>query len=130
MIPAILMVLIIALVPAALMRLSEKIKLFKTLGTVFLCYAAGIILSFPMKVLGAQLTLASSQQTHTPPLQASGPWGRGWSWGVAWRFSGEGTALGREGSSRATPGPQAASPPTGPAFREAVQKRRRKKLIS
>jgi len=59
MIPAILMVLIIALVPAALMRLSEKIKLFKTLGTVFLCYAAGIVLSFPMKALGAQLTLAS-----------------------------------------------------------------------
>lgn len=59
MIPAILMALIIALVPAALMRLAEKIKLFKALGAVFLCYAAGIILSFPMKALGAQLTLAS-----------------------------------------------------------------------
>ena len=59
MIPAILMALIIALVPVALLRLSEKIKLFKTLGAVFLCYAAGIILSFPMKALGAQLTLAS-----------------------------------------------------------------------
>jgi len=59
MIPAILMVIIIALVPALMMKLSEKIKLFKTLGAVFLCYALGIILSFPMKALGAQLTLAS-----------------------------------------------------------------------
>jgi len=53
------MVIIIALVPALMMKLSEKIKLFKTLGAVFLCYALGIILSFPMKALGAQLTLAS-----------------------------------------------------------------------
>lgn len=59
MIPAILMVIIIALVPALLMKLSEKIKLFRTLGAVFLCYAVGIILSFPMKAMGAQLTLAS-----------------------------------------------------------------------
>ena len=59
MIPAILMVIIIALAPALLMKLSEKIKLFRTLGAVFLCYAVGIILSFPMKAMGAQLTLAS-----------------------------------------------------------------------
>lgn len=59
MIPAILMVIIIALAPALLMRLSEKIKFFKTLGAVFLCYALGIILSFPMKAIGTQLTLAS-----------------------------------------------------------------------
>lgn len=59
MLAAILMVLIIALVPALLIRAAEKISLFQKLGTVFLCYAAGIILSFPMKALGAQLTLAS-----------------------------------------------------------------------
>lgn len=41
------------------MRLSKKVKLLESLGTVFLCYAVGIILSFPMKALGAQLTLAS-----------------------------------------------------------------------
>ena len=58
-IAAILMVLIIALVPALLSKASEKISLFQKLGAVFLCYAAGIILSFPMKALGAQLTLAS-----------------------------------------------------------------------
>lgn len=55
----ILMVALILFVPALMIRLAEKVQLLGKLGSVFLCYAAGIILSFPMKALGAQLSLAS-----------------------------------------------------------------------
>ena len=59
MIQSVLMVLIIAFVPALMIKAAGKYPALNKLGTVFLCYAAGIILSFPMKGMGAQLTLAS-----------------------------------------------------------------------
>ena len=59
MIPSVLMVLIIAFMPVVLMKLADKISVLQKLGSVFLCYAAGIILSFPMKAMGAQLSFAS-----------------------------------------------------------------------
>ena len=59
MLPMILMVLIIGFVPALMIKLTKRVKLFETLGSVFLCYAVGIILSFPIKAMGAQLSLAS-----------------------------------------------------------------------
>lgn len=55
----ILMAALILLVPMLMTRLAEKVAFFGKLGSVFLCYAVGIILSFPMKALGAQLSLAS-----------------------------------------------------------------------
>ena len=55
----IIMVLLILFVPLLMIRLAEKVSFLGKLGSVFLCYAAGIILSFPMKALGAELSLAS-----------------------------------------------------------------------
>lgn len=55
----VLMILVIALMPWVMIRLADKVSVLKTLGSVFLCYAAGILLSFPVKALGAQLALAS-----------------------------------------------------------------------
>ncbi len=59
MFPMVLMVLLILLVPAAMIRLVERVSFFGKLGSVFLSYAAGIVLSFPLKALGAGLSLAS-----------------------------------------------------------------------
>ncbi len=59
MIQSIIMVLIIAFVPAVMIKAAKQNAALNKLGTVFLCYAAGIVLSFPMKAMGAQLTLAS-----------------------------------------------------------------------
>lgn len=55
----ILMIAFILFVPALMIRLAEKVSFLGRLGSVFLCYAAGIILSFPMKAQGAELSLAS-----------------------------------------------------------------------
>ncbi len=59
MIAMVFMVLLILLVPAAMIRLAEKVSFFGKLGSVFLSYAAGILLSFPLKAMGAGLSLAS-----------------------------------------------------------------------
>lgn len=53
------MILIIVFIPALMMRLADRVSFLGKLGTVFLSYAAGIILSFPVKLMGAQLSLAS-----------------------------------------------------------------------
>lgn len=55
----IVMILLILFVPMLMTRLAEKVSFLGKLGSVFLSYAAGIVLSFPMKALGAQLGLAS-----------------------------------------------------------------------
>ena len=54
-----IMAVLILFVPALMTRLAEKVSILGKLGSVFLCYAAGIILSFPMKAAGAELSLAS-----------------------------------------------------------------------
>lgn len=59
MVLTILMILLILFVPMLMTRLAEKVTFLGKLGSVFLSYAAGIILSFPMKAMGAQLGLAS-----------------------------------------------------------------------
>jgi len=55
----ILMILLILFVPALTIRLACKVKFLNKLGSVFMCYAVGILLSFPMKAMGAELSLAS-----------------------------------------------------------------------
>jgi len=55
----ILMIALIALLPWAAIRLSGRFPVLSKLGSVFLCYAIGIIASFPLKAIGAQLPLAS-----------------------------------------------------------------------
>ena len=55
----ILMILLIAFIPLLSIRLAERVALFNKLGSVFTCYAAGIVLSFPVKAMGAELSLAS-----------------------------------------------------------------------
>lgn len=59
MMAIVVMMLIILFLPALMTRLAEKVSILGKLGSVFLCYAAGIILSFPVKAMGAQLSLAS-----------------------------------------------------------------------
>ncbi|HWR23123.1 MAG TPA: DUF819 family protein [Feifaniaceae bacterium] len=54
-----LMFLVILFLPRLIVVLTEKIKPFGTFGPVFLCYAAGLLLSFVFRPLGADLTLAS-----------------------------------------------------------------------
>lgn len=59
MIGTVLMIAVIILLPGLMLKLAEKVKLLNRLGSVFLCYAAGILLSFPVRYLGADMTLAS-----------------------------------------------------------------------
>lgn len=59
MLAMIVMILLIAFIPLLSIRLAEHVSLFNKLGSVFTCYAAGIILSFPVKAMGAELSLAS-----------------------------------------------------------------------
>ena len=56
---ALIMIVLIAFVPYLMIRLAAAVPFLGKLGSVFLCYAAGIALSFPMKLMGAQLSLAS-----------------------------------------------------------------------
>ncbi len=53
------MLLLIVLLPWAAMKLAEKVPVLNKLGSVFLCYALGLILSFPLKAMGSDLVLAS-----------------------------------------------------------------------
>jgi len=55
----ILMLLIIIFLPRLIMLASSRSSILKTLGPVFLCYLSGIILSFPLKNWGADMTLAA-----------------------------------------------------------------------
>lgn len=59
MLTTILMFLLIAFFPRLMVLLVKKVSFLKMLGPVFLCYFAGILLSFPFKALGADITLAS-----------------------------------------------------------------------
>ena len=59
MVGTILMVVLIIGLPYIMLKLEKKVPILKKLGSVFLCYAAGIALSFLLKALGAELTLAS-----------------------------------------------------------------------
>ncbi len=56
---AVILILLVIFIPFLMIRLAEAVPLLGKLGSVFLCYAAGIILSFPMKMIGAELSLAS-----------------------------------------------------------------------
>lgn len=55
----ILMLLIIVFLPRLIMLASSKSSILNTIGPVFLCYFSGILLSFPLKNWGADMTLAS-----------------------------------------------------------------------
>jgi uncharacterized membrane protein len=59
MLITILMILIILFLPRLIMLASSKSTLLNTLGPVFLCYFTGILLSFPLKSWGADMTLAA-----------------------------------------------------------------------
>ena len=55
----IVMFLIIIFLPRLIMLIVNRSSFMTTLGPVFLCYLFGLILSFPMKALGADMGLAS-----------------------------------------------------------------------
>lgn len=57
--PNIVMLLIIIFLPRLIMLAVSKSSVLATLGPVFLCYLLGLLLSFPMKAMGADMTLAS-----------------------------------------------------------------------
>lgn len=59
MLYTVLMILIILFLPRLMQYLAEHVKPLGKFGTVFLCYAAGLLLSFPLKALGADMGLAS-----------------------------------------------------------------------
>jgi len=59
MVITVLMIAAIVLVPWLMQTLAARYHVLQTLGSVFLCYAAGILLSFPLTALGANTTLAS-----------------------------------------------------------------------
>jgi uncharacterized membrane protein len=59
MLITILTILIIMFLPRLIMLASSKSTLLNTLGPVFLCYFTGILLSFPLKSWGADMTLAA-----------------------------------------------------------------------
>ena len=54
-----LMFLVILFLPRVIVVLTERVKVFGTFGPVFLCYAAGLLLSFVFRPAGADLSLAS-----------------------------------------------------------------------
>ncbi len=55
----IVMIAVLVLLPWLMKSLAAKYSLLGTLGSVFLCYAGGILLSFPLNALGANTTLIS-----------------------------------------------------------------------
>lgn len=59
MIITIMMFLTILFLPRLMVLLINKVPFLKTLGPVFLCYAAGLLLSFAFKAAGTDMTLAS-----------------------------------------------------------------------
>ena len=60
MIPStVVMLLIIIFLPRLIILLVSRAPLLATLGPVFLCYLLGLLLSWPMKAIGADMTLAS-----------------------------------------------------------------------
>lgn len=59
MLITIIMLLIIAFLPRLIMLAASKFSLLNTLGPVFLCYLTGILLSFPLKNWGADMSLAA-----------------------------------------------------------------------
>ena len=59
MIGTVIMILLIAFLPWLTIWLSKRFPVLSKLGSVFLCYALGIILSYPLAAVGADLVLAS-----------------------------------------------------------------------
>lgn len=59
MIATVIMFLVIMFLPRLFILATDKVPLLNTLGSVFLCYLAGLALSFAFKAGGADITLAS-----------------------------------------------------------------------
>ncbi len=59
MLVTVLMFLVILFLPRLIVVAADKAPFLNTLGSVFLCYLAGLLLSFPFKAGGADITLAS-----------------------------------------------------------------------
>ena len=59
MVATVLMILLMIFLPWLMQKLADKVSLLRQLGSGFLCYVAGILLSFPLNALGANITLAS-----------------------------------------------------------------------
>ncbi len=55
----VMMFLVILFLPRLIMLAADKFAALKTLGPVFLCYAAGLLLSFLFRATGADIPLAS-----------------------------------------------------------------------
>lgn len=59
MLTTVIMFLIILFLPRLLILATNKVPLLNALGSVFLCYLSGLILSFAFKAAGANILLAS-----------------------------------------------------------------------
>jgi len=55
----VVMFLVILFLPRLIMLMVSRSSFLATLGPVFLCYLIGLLLSFPLKALGADMALAS-----------------------------------------------------------------------
>ena len=55
----VIMFLVILFLPRLFILATDRVPFLNTLGSVFLCYLAGLILSFAFKAAGADITLAS-----------------------------------------------------------------------
>lgn len=59
MFATVVMFLVILFLPRLIVILTNRVKVFGTFGPVFLCYAAGLLLSFIFRPMGAELGIAS-----------------------------------------------------------------------
>ncbi|MDO4581803.1 MAG: DUF819 family protein [Bacillota bacterium] len=59
MLMTVIMVIVILLLPRGMQLLTDRYAFLHKLGSVFLCYAAGLLLSFVFRAQGADLALAS-----------------------------------------------------------------------
>jgi uncharacterized membrane protein len=59
MLMTVIMFLTIIFLPRLLILATDKVPLLNTLGSVFLCYLCGLLLSFAFKTSGANISLAS-----------------------------------------------------------------------
>jgi uncharacterized membrane protein len=59
MLMTVIMLMTILLLPRLIILAADKVPFMNTLGSVFLCYLAGLLLSFAFKAAGADITLAS-----------------------------------------------------------------------
>jgi uncharacterized membrane protein len=59
MLMTVLMFLVILFLPRLVIFATKKFKILNTLGAVFLCYLIGLVLSFPFKAAGTNISIAS-----------------------------------------------------------------------